>query len=226
MSQSDPTPGEPHQKGSPSSSEEEYHQTVTAFGKVIGQVTPWLLEVGSWIFGGLIAFNLIIMAALVTVGPVDRAVRVATAAFAFSLPLDVTGLVLLRLLQDLKEVSLEEGLARNFQEAGFPVDIPAPTSLEAAREKGTRVILGYSLGMLVPGGFLTLAGMTATMWHMAWWIGVGFFVMILISLILVNRATVSARPPVSREEVEKRSRYREEMIRQAKEQNQKNEDGA
>ena len=226
MSQSESTPGEPHPKGLPSSAEEEHHQTVTAFGKFVRQFTPWLLEVGSWIFGGLIAFNLIVMAALITVGPVDRAVRVATAAFAFSLPLDITGLYLLRLLQDLTQGSLEEGLAQNFQDAGFPIDIPAPTTLEAAREKRTRIMLGYSIGMLAPSALLTVVGMIGTMWHMAWWIGIGFFAMVFIGLVIVNQAIVSARPPASREEIEKRSRYRDEMIRQAKEQNKKKEDGA
>jgi hypothetical protein len=225
MSQSNPAPGGPYQEVSQSSAEEG-HKTVRAFGKFVGQITPWLLEVGSWVFGGLIAFNLIVIAALITVGPVDQAVLIATAAFALSLPLDVTGLVLLRLLQDLKQVSLEEGLAQNFQDFDFTVVTRTPATLEALREKRTRVMLGYSLGMLTPSALLTLAGMTATMWHMAWWIGVGFFGMVCISLVIVNRAIVNSRPAESQEGKEARGRYREEMIRQAKDPDQKNEEAA
>ena len=86
MSQSDPIQREPHQRSSRSSLQEEYHPTVTAFGKFVGQVTPWLLEVGSWLLGGLIAFDLIIMAALVIVGPADGAVRVARAPLLSPFP--------------------------------------------------------------------------------------------------------------------------------------------
>ncbi len=226
MSQSDSAPDGPHQGVSWSSAEEEDHKNVRAFGKFLGQKNPpWLLEVGSWIFGGLIAFNLIVMAALIHVGPVDQAVLVGTAAFALSLPLDVTGLILLRLLQDLKQISLEEELARNFQDFDFTVGISTPAMLEALREKRTRVMLGYSVGILAPSALLTLAGMTAAMWHMAWWIGVGFFAMVLIALVIVNRAIVNSRPAESQEAKEERRHFREETMRQAKDPDQRNNQG-
>jgi hypothetical protein len=34
----------------------------------LDQVAPWLIEVGTWVFGGLMALNLVIIAALITVG--------------------------------------------------------------------------------------------------------------------------------------------------------------
>jgi len=34
---------------------------------LLDRVKPWLIEFGSWIFGGLIAFNLIIVAPLLTI---------------------------------------------------------------------------------------------------------------------------------------------------------------
>jgi hypothetical protein len=58
-----------------------------AVSKVLENIMPWLLDVGSWIFGGLIAFNLLVMASLITVGPVDRSIKISTAGFALALPL-------------------------------------------------------------------------------------------------------------------------------------------
>jgi hypothetical protein len=62
---------------------------------LLKRITPWLVDVGSWIFGGLMAVNLVVISALITVGPVDAAVRTATAALGAALPLNVTGIVLL-----------------------------------------------------------------------------------------------------------------------------------
>src|SRR5215472_2943551 len=133
MSQSDPPPADPHQESSHAAREDQDTQSSKpiwqatpgevwkAFGKLVESITPWLVEFGSWIFGGLIAFTLLVMASLITVGPVDPAITVATAAFALALPLDLTGLLLLRLLQDLKHVGFEEEAAQAFQEAGFTV---------------------------------------------------------------------------------------------------------
>lgn len=164
------------------------------------------------------------MAPLITIGPVDPAIMVATTAFALALPLNVTGLFLLKLLQDLKKVGFEEGLAQAFQEAGFTVgeQVATPTSLEAMRQRRTRVVLSSSLGILVLSALLTLTGMTATLWHLAWWIGVVFLAMVMLCLVIVNVAFVTSQPPDSPEEKERKRRYREEMTRQAKEQYQKN----
>jgi hypothetical protein len=41
-----------------------------------------LVDVGSWIFGALTAVNLVVISALITVGPVDAAIRLSTAALA------------------------------------------------------------------------------------------------------------------------------------------------
>lgn len=43
---------------------------------LLEQITPWLLEVGSWIFGGLIALNLVVIAALITVAALSIALTV------------------------------------------------------------------------------------------------------------------------------------------------------
>jgi MFS family permease len=234
MSQTDPAPADPHKEISRAAPEEQDKQSnkpiwqatpgevQKAFGKLFERITPWLFEIGSWIFGGLIAFTLLVLAPLLTIGTVDPAITVATAAFALALPLNLAGLFLLRLLQDLKHIGFEEELAQAFQEVGFTVVYP--TALEALRQRRTGVVLSYSLGIVALSVLLTLTGMTATLWHMAWWIGVGFFTMVLLSLVIVIVAIAASQPPDSPEEKEQRRRYREEMTRRAKEQYQKNEE--
>ena len=113
MSQTDPTPAD---------AEELNQQIWRGFGKFIDRITPWLYEVGILIFGSLIALNLLVQAALFTIGPVDPAIMVATAAFALALPLNVTGLLLLRLIQEMKGARFEDELAQALQEAGSVSD--------------------------------------------------------------------------------------------------------
>jgi uncharacterized membrane protein len=226
MSQTDPAPADPHQEISLAAPQEQFKQSMKAFGKFVERITPWLFEVGSWIFGGLIAFTLVVIAALFTVGPVDPAITVSAAAFALALPLDLAGLFLLRLVQDLKRVGFEEEMAQAFQDVGFTVgaQIASPKALESLRKRRTGIVLGSSLGILALSALLTLTGMTAALWHMAWWIGVVFLAMVMISLAIVIVAIVTIQPPDSQEEKEQKRRYREEITRQAKAQYKKNEE--
>lgn len=203
--------------------EEQNKQIKNAFEVLLEGVTPWLVEFGSWIFGGLIAFNLLIVAALITVGPGDPAVAVSTAAFAVALPLEVAGLFLLRLDQDLKHVGFEEEVAQAFHEVSFPgsEQVTSPTLFEARRKKRTRIVLYYCLAIVLLSAVLTLTGMIAALWHIAWWTGVVFIAMVLISSAIVIIAMVASRPPDSAEGKERKRRSREEMIRQAKERDQR-----
>ncbi len=226
MSQTDPAPADPHQETSRAAPQEQNKQNMKAFGKFVERITPWLFEVGSWSFGGLIAFTLLVVASLLTVGPVDPAIMVAMTAFALALPLDVAGLILLRLVQDLKRVGFEEEVVQVFHDVGFTVgeQMASPTALESLRKRRTGIVLGDSLGILALSGLLTLTGMTAALWHMAWWIGVVFFTMVMISLAMVIVAIITIQPRGSQEEKEYKRRYREEMTRQAKAQAKKNAD--
>ena len=142
------------------------------------------------------------------------------------MPLNLTGLLLLRMLQDLKKVGFEDELTQAFQDAGFTFGehVLSPTALESRRKRRTGILLGYALGILALSLLLTLTAMLAALWHMAWWIGVGFFAMLMISLAIVIVALANSQPPQSPEEKELKRRYREEMTRQAKEQYQKNEE--
>ena len=174
--------------------DESWARTQAALGTVLESVTPWLLDLGNWIFGALIAFSLVILGALLTVGPVDRAVVIATAAFALALPPDVAGFVLLRLAADMKKVDLETLTTSAFVDAGFTPEqvgqAPDPKELERRR---TRTVLGFSYGMLTLTMLLSLVGVTATLWHMAWWIGIAFLAMVAVSMTVVGAALTTNR---------------------------------
>ena len=133
MSQTDPAPVDPHQEISLAASEEQNKQIMKAFGKLVARITPWLVEVGGWIFGGLIAFTLLVMASLLTIGPVDPAIMVATTAFALALPLNVTGLFLLRLVEDLKQKTALIAQAKAEQEQAQAALTAAGAQVETAQ---------------------------------------------------------------------------------------------
>lgn len=166
--------------------DEAWLRTQAAFGTLLERVTPWLLDLGNWIFGALIAFSLVIIGAMLTIGPVDRAVLVATAAFALALPLDAAGFFLLRLAADMKKVDLETVATAAFVEAGFSSEEvgQALDPRESERQRIRRV-LGVSYSLLQLTALLTLVGVTAALWHMAWWIGVAFAAMLVLSLTVV-----------------------------------------
>ncbi len=173
--------------------DETWKRTQAALSTLVERVTPWLLDLGNWIFGALIAVNLLVLAALLTVSQVDPAVLVATAALALALPLDVAGFFLLRMAEDMRKVNLEQVATSAFVEAGFSVDnepsVIDPRRLEQQR---TRTVLSYSYSLLSLTAVLTSIGMTAAFWHMAWWIAVAFVVMIVICVVLVSVALMSS----------------------------------
>lgn len=162
--------------------------TVAGLEKLLERITPWLLDLGSWIFGALIAFDLVILGALLTVGPVDKPVLIASGAFAIALPPAIGGFVLLRLAGDMKTVDLEQLASSAFQEVGFTVEEGSPETAEALERRRVRTVLGYSYALLAVATTLTVVGMTAALWHMALWIGASFAGAALISLGLIGRA--------------------------------------
>ena len=86
-------------ESAPTALDEQSARTFRGLRNVAERLTPWLVDVGSWIFGGLTAVNLVVISALITVGPVDAAIRTASAALAAALPLNVAGIILLRLIK-------------------------------------------------------------------------------------------------------------------------------
>ncbi len=197
-----------------------------ALEAVSESITPWLVEFGTWIFAGLIGFALIVIAPLVTLGPVETTIIVSTVALALTLPLNLTGLLLLRLVQDMKRY--EDKLAQGFHDASLILgsEFAFPLAASPTQKRRTEIILLVSLGMLAVSALLTLIGLTAALWHVAWWIGVLFLLMTIISLGIVVVALSVVRPPQSQEERARKQRYADEMIRRAEEQVQKNKESA
>lgn len=169
-------------------------QSLDAVGRLLERTTPWLSEIGTWMFGGLLAVSLIIISALLTVGPVDAAVRTSIALFACALPLNVAGIVVLRLTKDLIQFGVDDLAHQAFKESGFPeIDshFPEASEREALSKRRASVALRYSLGTATISAVLTLAGLAAALWHMAWWIGGALVAMTLVGvgLVLVVFAT-------------------------------------
>jgi hypothetical protein len=225
VSHPDPAPADSRPISPGATAEDLYRRVV---GELAETITPWFFEFGSWIFGGLIVFTLVLMAPLITLGPVDRAITAATAAFALALPLDVAGLFLLRLVQDLQRVGFEDNLAHAFEKVGsvMGAPLPTPSALEAQRKRRSERVLRASLWMLGLSGVLAVIGMEAVLWRMAWWIAVAFLAMILGSLVIVALAMATALPRDAEAARAQRRRAREALPRQAHARDRANDEGA
>ena len=167
-------------------------RTAAALDHLFEDISPWLVELGNWIFGGLIAFSLVILGALLTVGPADTAVKISTAAFAIALPLDLAGFLILRLFADMIKVSLGDIGIKAMTEAGFSVE--GGGAGEIAEGRLRRVALRYSYTLLTLIAVLTVIGLTAALWHMGWWIGVTFAVTVVASQVVLMQAISSIGP--------------------------------
>jgi len=178
--------------------EQESRRSLNAIGNLVERLTPWLLDVGSWIFGGMIAFDLVIISALITVGPADRAILISLTAFVGTLPLNVTGVFLLRLIQDMKEIGIDDLALQAFQDSDFP-DIEAyfPPSRErkSLHKRRSSIALRYSLAIATLSFTLTLIGLVAALWHMAWWMGIVLLGMVMLSTVLVIVVMAHSFPP-------------------------------
>jgi hypothetical protein len=190
---------------------EQRVRSLSALARVVEWITPWLIEVGSWVLGGLIALNLVVIAALITVGPVDRAVRIATATFACALPFDVAGILLLRMIKDARDLRFDDLAARAFQEARFPgfeEHVPGPAERGSLAAHRARVALSYALVITALSVASTFTGVVASLWHMAPWVAGSFLVAASISglfLVAVAAHTLPSGPEVERESHHPRS---------------------
>lgn len=157
------------------------------FGNLVEKLKPWLLEFGNWIFGGLIAFNLLIVATLINVGPVRPVLVVASAIFACVLPVNVLGLFSVKLVTDMNNLLIDDVVKQAFQEANiFDVEERFPTPAEKATvtKRRTDVGLRYSVRLAVLSAILTTLGIVAVLSYLAWWVAVIFFVMVILSLVI------------------------------------------
>jgi len=167
--------------------------------KLLEKLTPWLFEFGQWIFGGLIAFGVVIIASLLTVGPDHPAVLLSLAIITWTLPLDVVGLLLVRLIKDMNTMAFDDVVKQAFIDAKIPdADSQMPDSDEetVSSKRRTDVGLRYSVRLAALCGALTLIGLVAALWYMAWWVAVGFILMAVISLVIaITMVPQLMRPP-------------------------------
>jgi hypothetical protein len=194
----------------PLDSAEQSRHTFTALANLLERVTPWLLTVGSWIFGGVIACNLLFLSALLNLRPAGLPIRISLAAFAVALPLNVTGLLLLRLTEDLRDIRLGDLTFQAFQETGFPdldAYLPPPQERQKQNEKRSRVSMGFALAIAVLTTMLTLTGLVAALWQVAWWIGVALVATAALCATLVLAIAGHSLSPESDAERALRSRW-------------------
>jgi len=195
--------------------DERARQTLDAIGRLLDRTTPWLSEIGSWIFGGLVAINLVFISALLTVGPVDAAVRISVTAFACALPMNVAGIVVLRFTNDLVQFGVDALALEAFKESGFPdIDQYFPPASERAAilKRRSSLSLRYSLAIAALSAALTLAGLVAALWHMGWWIGTVLLVMMALSAGLLLLVFAHTQPPDSAWEKALKRRIRQQRL--------------
>ena len=148
-------------------------------------------------------------------GPVDAAIRASTAAVAAALPLNVAGIILLRLIKDVNDVGLDDLTLRAFQDAGFPeieAYFPSPVERASRHARRSRVALLYALGIAAVSIALTVTGMAAALWHMGHWIPVVLLSAVILSAVLVTVAIAHGLPPESAAEESLKQRYRERRL--------------
>jgi hypothetical protein len=200
MSEGKASPANPHPVGAPPAIDDQSSRALRGLRNLAERIMPWLVDVGSWIFGGLMAVNLFLLAALVTVGPVDAAIQASTAFLAAALPLNVTGIVLLRLIKDVKGIGLDEATLQAFQDAEFP-DIDAyfasPVERAAHHARRSRLALLYSLAIALFSAGLTVTGVAAAVWHIGRWIAVVFLAAVFVSAALAGLVVARTLPPKS-----------------------------
>ena len=207
------------QKLPPLDLKEQSKRSMKGLSNLVQRSTPWLFTLGSWIFGGLIAVDLVIVASLITVGPVDIAILISITAFAVALPLNVSGIFLLRLIKDLKDVGIEDVMLQAFKDASFPnieAYFPPSQTRESLYGRSADIALCYSLGILALSIALTLAGLVAALWYMAWWISLIFVAMAVVCLLLVFVTLAHSVPPESDAEKALKKRYMEQRNQQRK----------
>jgi ABC-type multidrug transport system fused ATPase/permease subunit len=189
---------------------EQRRQIMTS---LMDALKPWLIEFGNWIFGGLIAFNLLIVAPLLTIGLGHMEVMVSIVAFVCALPLDVAGIILLKLTKDLNDISLDEVMHQAFKDANIPEleqHLPTAEQVQSTYKRRTEVGLRYATWIGCTSAILTLLGMIAALWYIAWWVAVVFIVVSLIALfITMNVGQRIIRPMTDEEREAFRKKYQE-----------------
>jgi ABC-type multidrug transport system fused ATPase/permease subunit len=151
-------------------------------GGVIDQIKPWLLEFGNWSFGGLIAFNLFSFAPLLTVSADHPAIILSVVIFACAMPLNVSGLFVLKMTKDLNTIAIDDMMKQAFQNAdGTPAD-----EAQSIAQRRTDVGLRYAMQLSIVSAILTVLGMVAALWYVGWWVALIFIVVVIVTLLITR----------------------------------------
>jgi hypothetical protein len=195
--------------------ESQSGQSLRGIRNLLDKITPTLFDIGSWVLGGLIALNLVVIGALIPVGGVDASILISAAAMASALPLNIAGILLLRLSRDMEGIRIDELARQAFQEAEFPeieAYFPADQDSAALFKRSSNVTRLYSLGIIVLiSTTLTLTGLVTVLWHLAWWLGVLLLAMVILSAILTIVILARSMPPESDREKELKKLAREKL---------------
>ena len=210
VSKSDSAPAVSQSKMPHVDLDKQSRQSMKGLVNLVEKITPTLSEAGSWVFGGLIALNLVVLGALITVGVVDTSILLSAASLACALPLDVAGIFLLRLIKDMKEIGIDDLALRAFQDADFPnieAYFSSAQDKEVLSRRRSNAALFSSLGTIALSIALTITGLVAALWHLAWWLGVIFLTMVILSIVLVIVILAYSMPPESEAEKELKQLY-------------------
>ena len=210
VTKSDSTRTVPHSKMPHVDLEKQSEQSMNGLSRLVEKISPALFEVGSWLLGGLIALNLVVLGALITVGAIGPSILISAAALACALPLNVAGIFLLRLIKDTNDIGIDELALQAFREADFP-DIEAYFPDAHGRDVHSRqrsnMALLSSFGIIALSFTLTVIGLVAALWHLAWWLGVTLLAMSILSACLVILILARSLPPETEAEKELKKLY-------------------
>lgn len=184
------------------------------FGNMLDQLRPWLLEFGNWIFGGLIGFNLVIFAAVLYLAAAATSpmILLSLAAFVCAMPLDVSGLIALKLVKDMETVAIDDVMKQAFKDANIP---PRSDSLpveeaNVVQRRRANIGLRYAGRLAAISALLTLLGMVAALWYVAWWVAVLFLVVAVITCYITMRIAPQLMRPPSEAEKQMRIELRQQ----------------
>jgi hypothetical protein len=160
---------------------ETEQRTQMGRGDLLAVAEPWLRDFGSSIFGALIALNLVILSAVLTIGSVDVLVKIATAGTAMALA------------------------PRRARSASAPrlTDVRSVRRSRSGKPEEGRlnvIALRNTAGLLSVTFLLTVVGLTGAVWHIASSIAVAFLVALAASLATFALAAAQlgafgSRPP-------------------------------
>jgi len=145
---------------------------------------------------------------------------IAICALGCALPVNVAGIILNRLVKDIRDVETGE-MVTALQSLGeadsseIEALYPPPEEQESLRRRRSSRALWWSLGFAALSSTLTAVGLMAALWHVAWWVGAGALATALVSATLVIVVYLSTKPAESERSRALVQRYTEHRLQEA-----------